>query len=284
MTATAPPSDPTWVCNWVVDTGFSPSRRSSGRCGHVAHGARLVVVHVDELRQPGDREDLPVVIGQPVGGQLPAVPPGPGQQPDQQGDAAGVHVVDLAEVEDDGLRLPGGRIGVGGLHALAGVRAQVTGDVENDDAGPRDPDPEPRTHGDVPFRCWTSSTVCPPTESRTRTSSTSSRIRNSPHPRGDWAPASFASRSGSSTSWSPAPLTARSVTVTRTAVSVAATTRRTERSGRQSLPCSIAFMVASPTAVATASRRLFGRPSGSMASARSGRAPRSPPRSLTTSK
>src|SRR3954452_1813472 len=48
-----------------------PSRRSPDRPGTRGRdGLVLVVVHADDLVEAGEVEDLPVVVGQPVGGQL----------------------------------------------------------------------------------------------------------------------------------------------------------------------------------------------------------------------
>src|SRR4051794_568944 len=104
MTATPPSADRTRACNGVVGT-VAPFWSSSRRGGHVAQGARLVVVDVDELRQPGDREDLPVVIGQPVGRQCATVPAGPRQQAHEQGGGPGNDVVDGGAGEGGGRRL-----------------------------------------------------------------------------------------------------------------------------------------------------------------------------------
>src|SRR3954447_21819916 len=111
MTPTAPSADRARVLNWVVDTAAPSSGRTSARCGHVPQRTRLVVVDVDELGQPGDGEDLPVVVGQAVGAELAAVPAGASQQPHEQRDAGGVDVVDAGQVEDDGLRATRGGVG-----------------------------------------------------------------------------------------------------------------------------------------------------------------------------
>src|SRR6476660_54545 len=86
MTATPSSTRRTRVCSLMVVTA-DPLWSSSRTGGHVPQGARLVVVDVDELGQPCDLEDLPVVVCQPVRSQLPAVPPRPGEQAHQQGDA-----------------------------------------------------------------------------------------------------------------------------------------------------------------------------------------------------
>src|SRR3982750_126165 len=56
-------------------------------------------VQLDEVGQPGDREDLPVVVGKATGDDLPPVRPCPGQHADDQRDPRGVDVVDSREVE-----------------------------------------------------------------------------------------------------------------------------------------------------------------------------------------
>src|SRR3954466_13698923 len=84
MTATPPSAARTRACNGVVDTDV-PLWSSSRPGGHRPGRARLVVVGVDELGQPGDREDLLVVVGQAVCGQFATVPAGAGQQTHEQG-------------------------------------------------------------------------------------------------------------------------------------------------------------------------------------------------------
>src|SRR5918995_1213157 len=85
-------------------------------------------------------------------------------------------------------------------------------------------------------------------------SSTILFMRNSPHPRGVCMPSSFASRSGVSPPWDgggPLPL---SVIRTMRSPSSTRTTTSTGTSALYLLPCSMAFIVASSTAVLSRSR------------------------------
>src|SRR5438552_10705246 len=76
---------------------------SGGRVGELADGAVEIGKELDEVRQPGDDEDLPVVRGQAAGDNLPAFGPGPGEHADDQRDAGGVDVVHRGEVEHHGV-------------------------------------------------------------------------------------------------------------------------------------------------------------------------------------
>src|SRR5579864_4631623 len=75
-----------------------------GRSGELADGAVEVGKELNEVRQPGDVEDLAVVRGQPAGDDLAAFGPGPGQHADDQRDAGGVYVVHRGEVDHDRAR------------------------------------------------------------------------------------------------------------------------------------------------------------------------------------
>src|SRR5215469_14029966 len=74
-------------------------RGSSGRMGELADGAVEIGKELDEVRQPGDVEDLAVMRGQAAGDDLPAFGPRLGEHADDQRDAGGVDVVHLGEVE-----------------------------------------------------------------------------------------------------------------------------------------------------------------------------------------
>src|SRR5437588_8605499 len=76
---------------------------SGGRMGELADGAVEIGKELDEVRQPGDVEDLAVVRGQATGNNLPAFGPRPGEHADDQRDAGGVDVVDRGEVEHHGF-------------------------------------------------------------------------------------------------------------------------------------------------------------------------------------
>src|ERR1019366_7864423 len=55
--------------------------------------------------QPGDIEDLPVVLRQAARDHLAALRPGPGEHADDQRDPGGVDVVDVGEIEHHRARL-----------------------------------------------------------------------------------------------------------------------------------------------------------------------------------
>src|SRR5260370_28783904 len=70
-----------------------------GRSGELADGAVEIGKELDEVRQPGDVEDLAVVGAQPAGDDLPAFGPRAGQHADTQRNAGGVDVIHRGEVE-----------------------------------------------------------------------------------------------------------------------------------------------------------------------------------------
>src|SRR4029077_19616765 len=76
---------------------------SGGRVGELADGAVEIGKELDEVRQPGDVEDLAVVRGQAGGDNLPAFSPGPGEHADDQRDARRVDVVHRGKVEHDSV-------------------------------------------------------------------------------------------------------------------------------------------------------------------------------------
>src|SRR5579863_7231454 len=82
--------------------GWRPLR---DRPGELADGAVEVGEELDEVRQPGDVEDLAVVRGQPAGDDLAAFGPGAGQHADDQRDAGGVDVIHRGEVEHHGAQV-----------------------------------------------------------------------------------------------------------------------------------------------------------------------------------
>src|SRR5215207_1192265 len=106
------------------------------RSWRVGVGERLglAVEDADRLVQAGQLEDLPVVLIQPEGDQPLALAVRPDQQRHQHPDAATVHVLETAEVEDDraGELAARPRVGVG--QGLLGRRGHVA--LEVDDAGP----------------------------------------------------------------------------------------------------------------------------------------------------
>ncbi len=71
-----------------------------GQAVAASDGRVLVVDDLDRLVEAGQLEDLAVVIGQPGRDQAPPTALGADQQGHQQADAATVHVLELAEVED----------------------------------------------------------------------------------------------------------------------------------------------------------------------------------------
>src|SRR4051794_13429676 len=78
-----------------------PPGSGRGR-GELADGAVEIREELDEVRQPGDVEDLAVVRGQPARDDLPAFGARPGEDADDERDARGVDVVHRGEVEHDG--------------------------------------------------------------------------------------------------------------------------------------------------------------------------------------
>src|SRR2546429_1508503 len=82
---------------------YARAAGSGGRVGELADGAVEIGKELDEVRQPGDVEDLAVVRGQAAGDDLPAFGPRPGEHADDQRDAGGVDVVDRGEVENHGV-------------------------------------------------------------------------------------------------------------------------------------------------------------------------------------
>ena len=61
----------------------------------------LVGVDTDRLVEPGELEDLPVVIAQPVRGERLMLSVGANQEGHQHADAAAVHVLKVAEVQHE---------------------------------------------------------------------------------------------------------------------------------------------------------------------------------------
>src|ERR1700755_3408325 len=82
---------------WLLAAG------SGGRVGELADGAVEIGKELDEVRQPGDVEDLAVMRGQAAGDNLPAFGPGPGEHADDQCDAGRVDVVHRGKVEHHGV-------------------------------------------------------------------------------------------------------------------------------------------------------------------------------------
>src|SRR6202011_3927925 len=72
-----------------------------GRVRDLADGAVEIGEELDEIRQPGDVEDLAVVRGEPAGDDLPAFGPRAGKHADDQRDTGGVDVIHRGEVEHD---------------------------------------------------------------------------------------------------------------------------------------------------------------------------------------
>src|SRR5215208_2309107 len=122
---------------------------------------------------------------------------------------------------------------------------------------------------------WTSSPVM-------YISSTMFLIRNRPQPRGVCNPSSLASRSGTSLSGAGSRLPPWSLMRTDRSAPEESTSITTGTSDRYRLPCSMAFIVASATAVLSLSRRCSERPSPFTTAATLSIARRSFPGSLDT--
>src|SRR5579872_5890542 len=71
-------------CPPLVMDAVAPSRLLGRGRGELADGTVEIGKELDEVRQPGDVEDLAVVRGQAAGDDLPAFGPGPGQHADDQ--------------------------------------------------------------------------------------------------------------------------------------------------------------------------------------------------------
>src|SRR5579859_2256319 len=103
--------------------------------GELADGAVEIRKELDEVRQPGDVEDLAVVRGQAARDDLPAFGPRPGEHADYQRDPGRIDVVDGGEVEYDGARAGafGDRPFVGSGQDRGGGAVDFAGKL--DDAG-----------------------------------------------------------------------------------------------------------------------------------------------------
>src|SRR5215210_4928582 len=96
-----------------------------------AYGALLVVGDGHEVGQPGDFEDLAVVVRQPECLDFDPVLAGLGQEPDDQRDAGAVDVVGVREVEGDRGGSAGAGFGICLVQGLLGGRVDVPRQVDN---------------------------------------------------------------------------------------------------------------------------------------------------------
>src|SRR5919198_6064793 len=92
MSITRAPSEGERTWNVVAASGMGSPFRAD-------YGDILVVSDPHEVGQPGDLEDLPVVLGKAARGDLDPARPGLRQQADDQGNAGAVDVVGAGEVE-----------------------------------------------------------------------------------------------------------------------------------------------------------------------------------------
>src|SRR5579875_1406656 len=98
----------------------------------------LIVVNTNRLVEACQLKDAAVVLTQPIGKQSLLLTVDANEQGDEQSNAATVHILEAAEVEDKDAR--GGRVGLGiGVHQdVLGEGGHVALDVNNTDGG-RDP-------------------------------------------------------------------------------------------------------------------------------------------------
>src|SRR5487761_351382 len=196
--------------------------------------------------------------------------PSLGQDADNQGDAAGVDVFGMSEVEEHllGLRRRH-RLLVGGAQPGGSGSVDVAGQFEHNSPGDGpNPDPKGGAHPSLlePART-VSRTVWRSSSSSSSMASTIRRIRNSPQPLGVCSPASFSSRSGSTGALWERVTAPRSLMVTTTSPDCSNTATSTGSSAWSWLPCSMAFIVASATAVLSRSSWLGESPEPETASA-----------------
>jgi hypothetical protein len=101
-------------------------------------------VDLDRLVEAGQREDLAVVVGQPGRDEPSASPLGADKERHEEPDATAVHVLELAEVEDDGHRPVGRREAICGHEVGFAGRGDIACDpqdgcgtvlIEPDDGG-----------------------------------------------------------------------------------------------------------------------------------------------------
>src|SRR5688572_9920459 len=105
----------------------------AGPAGSDSGGDRAVLVGVDahEVAQPGDGDDLPVVLAEPEGAHRAVLLAGPGQQPHDQGDPGRVDVVDVGEVQHDRPGVAPYRRLVGGEQGLIGAEVDLAVQVDH---------------------------------------------------------------------------------------------------------------------------------------------------------
>src|SRR5215204_3179371 len=97
----------------------------------VAYGALFVVGDTHEVGQPGDLEDLAVVVRQPECLDFDPVLAGLGQEPDDQRNTGAVDVVGALEVEGDRGGAAGRGLRIGLVQSLLGGRVDVPRQVYN---------------------------------------------------------------------------------------------------------------------------------------------------------
>src|SRR6059058_3537214 len=100
------------------------------------HRLRFRAVAADGLVEPGELEDVAVVLAQAAREELllPAVDAD--EQGHQQADPAAVHVLQPAEVEDDRAGVPGARLRAGVHQRRLGAGGEVAADVHHADPIP----------------------------------------------------------------------------------------------------------------------------------------------------
>src|SRR5829696_2675516 len=264
-----------------ITRAASETSRTSKDSGIVAQGCGFVVRDGHELGQARDLEDVAVVLRQPERAYVQPILPGLSQKPHDQGDAGAVDVFGPFKIEDHGAQGGSRGLDVGLVEHRFGGPVDVPRQVDHDGCvalaygGLQ----LRRCHPPPPSRRRTSSRVRLPPSLVTRASSTIFSIRNRPQPRGFWRPSSLASMSGVSGS-ADSVASPQSAICTRRRSGLWRTRIHTGLLGPNSLPCSIAFIVASPTAVFSRSRRAGSRRTSAIALATRSIASRSLPGAL----
>src|SRR6185369_1790176 len=119
--------------------------------------------------EPGDGEDVLVVLGQSRGGDPAALGAGAAEDADDEGDARRVDVVDAGEVEKDGPRVACARLVVRRLERCHGVAVDLAVEDDDRDAAVRGPDLVGGGHRCSPSASAAASSVASGTRTTRRT-------------------------------------------------------------------------------------------------------------------
>src|SRR5215217_6258768 len=137
-------SDPAVTSPWTSTTPAGPFRRTSKVAvasaisvpSYALYGAVLVGVDRHEVGQPGDLEDLAVVVGEAVRPDRDAVCPRTGEQADHECDAGRVDVAAVLETEHHGIGAHARRDGPGLVQCGLGRGVEITDQFDDRDAVP----------------------------------------------------------------------------------------------------------------------------------------------------